>query len=57
MADERRVRRVGRALIEQGLQPPGRPLEEELNFIPLAMVKFFTHRERYEYEAAPCQVP
>ena len=29
MADQRRVRRIRLAFIQQGLQPPGWPLEEE----------------------------
>src|ERR1041385_1604951 len=46
MTDQRRVRRIRLAFIQQGLQPPGRPLKEE-RFDPIGHVPFLSQQSAF----------
>jgi hypothetical protein len=55
MADQRRVRRIRLALIEQGLQPPGWPLKEE-RFDSIGHISFYHSIQPSAFSNQPKQI-
>jgi hypothetical protein len=54
MADQRSVRRIRLTLIQQGLQPPSGPIEEE-GFDPISHISFYHSSQHSAFSNQPKQ--